>query len=147
MATHQTRHGRSVIAKETVAIIEAGEYALGPRTVAIRELQDKAVVGSRIFDVDDIACVPTRRDQPTRFEVTDETTLGAAQRLHSSPAAGEGTIIGILNFASAKARGSLVTRPCCRPLLIDSPEPGRRIPQWIHGPGGVHRPRLQLVQV
>ena len=109
MATPHTRHGRSLIANETVAIIEAGEYAVGPRNVSIRELQDKAVAGSQIFDEHDIKGAPTRRERQTCFEVTDETTLGAAQRLHSS--VGD-CIIGILNFASAKVRyhdGSLTT--------------------------------------
>ncbi|MES2570833.1 MAG: TIGR02452 family protein, partial [Verrucomicrobiota bacterium] len=97
------RSHRSELARETLAICEAGFY-LSPdgRQIELRPLIDAAVSSSVLCSLD---AFPQARLSPekvsTRLRVTDETTIEALQRLDKE----EGGHLACLNFASAKNAG------------------------------------------
>ncbi|QFG20849.1 TIGR02452 family protein [Actinomadura sp. WMMB 499] len=101
-----SRHPRRSVARETIAIIERGEYtAPSGRTVPVAESIARARRGTVLYRPEELdALLRTVADGPagagTRIEVTGETTLAAARRL-----AAPGAVPLALNFASAKNPG------------------------------------------
>lgn len=96
------RTSRAEMAKETVAICEAGFYdPPGGMRVRIAEELAKAKAGTRLYSPDKppmITASGTKR--ATRFEARNETTFQALERLTAS-----GGHVACLNFASAKNPG------------------------------------------
>jgi uncharacterized protein (TIGR02452 family) len=91
------------LAQQTQAITEAGAYVTpNGRSVGIDIALRAARDGTRIYGPEPV--VPSSHPAPatpTRFEVTDESSLAAARRLlQASPIA-----VGVLNFASARHPG------------------------------------------
>ncbi|GLW63966.1 TIGR02452 family protein [Actinomadura rubrobrunea] len=100
-----SRHPRRQTARQTVAIIERGEYtAPSGRTVTVADRIAAAVRGTvlhRPAELDELlAGLPPAPGAATRIEVTGETTLAAARRLCAP-----GRTPLALNFASAKNPG------------------------------------------
>ncbi|WP_141583560.1 TIGR02452 family protein [Actinomadura sp. WMMA1423] len=101
-----SRHPRRMTAQETVAILERGDYtAPSGRTVQVADRLAEAVRRTVLHRPDELDALlkrlpPAGPGTRTRIEVTDETTLAAARRLH-----GAGTAPFALNFASAKNPG------------------------------------------
>ena len=105
-----------MVAQETVAILERGEYrAPSGRTVSIAESLARAVENTVLYRPDELdgllerlsaggpAGAASQEEKPqkgTRIEVSGETTLAAARRLCAP-----GTVPFALNFASAKNPG------------------------------------------
>lgn len=102
-----SRNERARIAKESLEIIDRGEYAGRHGRVALSESIARARDGSILYSPGDLERLPmpspdhgaTRRVQ---FEVCNETTLAAASRLTRELAVGR---VAALNFASAKNPG------------------------------------------
>src|SRR5262245_51591575 len=76
------------VAKETLAIIEKGRYvAPSGRSVAVRDLVDRAVRGTVLHRPADLDALLAARARPghgatsPRIEITPETTAEAARRL------------------------------------------------------------------
>lgn len=95
------------IAKQTLAILEAGEYqAPSGVRVVIRAEIDEAVAGTELFEPSQHleAAAGAGADSPRlpRLEVTDETTQIAAHRLTIDEGVGH---LVLLNFASARNAG------------------------------------------
>lgn len=90
------------LARETERIVAAGRYrAPDGREVSLRTELDAALAGTRLYGPEPVP-VPPFRSVATRFEVTGESSLGAARRLASDT--GNGTP-AVLNFASARNPG------------------------------------------
>jgi uncharacterized protein (TIGR02452 family) len=95
---------RALIAKQTVAICDAGFYvAPSGARVDIKAELDRAKAGTILYSPEK---PPSSKNRirgpvPTRFEVKNETTFHALSRL-ARPGAGH---LGCLNFASAKNPG------------------------------------------
>jgi uncharacterized protein (TIGR02452 family) len=89
------------VAKETVAIVERGEYTCpSGQVVSIRAEVDAAIAGTVLHRPGDLDDLPRPAGGgATRIEVWADTTGGAARRL-----AAEGPVAA-LNFASAKNPG------------------------------------------
>ncbi len=89
------------LGRETVPILEAGRYTNpAGETVEIADLVERATTGTCSYPPGVSLPRAPLSDRETRFEVTNESTLAAAQRLVEAgyrPAA--------LNFASAKHPG------------------------------------------
>ena len=106
------RTRRAQVARETLAILEAGGYtAPSGREVSIRAGLAAARSGSVLYAPARFEEVSRRRDQvlrgldgrpPAAFEVVNETTLRAARRLLRD---GEDARVLALNFASARHPG------------------------------------------
>jgi uncharacterized protein (TIGR02452 family) len=105
------REARSKIAKNTLKILESGEYVnrLGA-TIDIREALKNAVENSLLYNPDNFRgieenidkLINERKGKSPKIEITDETTIRAARRLVVC----EGiTDTVCLNFASAKNPG------------------------------------------
>lgn len=96
---------RKAIAKDTLKIIETGNYRnnLG-ETVSIKDETDFAVKNSKLFRTEDFPANfdLTKITDETKFEITDETTLEAAKRICKED---ENANPFVLNFASAKNPG------------------------------------------
>jgi uncharacterized protein (TIGR02452 family) len=106
-----SRSGRAAIARQTIEILERGSYALaGGEEVSIAAPLRAAREGTRHYTPEDFhglfrqrdAQLAVRSPHTTRFEVTNETTLGAARRLVN---ADETSGVVCLNFASAMNPG------------------------------------------
>lgn len=107
-----SRKTRAQTAQQTVEILERGWYTLlDGTTVSLGESLRVAVEGTRRYAPDDFTDVFARRDQilaesqksgPTRFGVTNETTLAAARSLVDARPPSD---VVCLNFASAKNPG------------------------------------------
>jgi uncharacterized protein (TIGR02452 family) len=100
------RDKRTILAKQTLSILEAGSYrAPSGNTVSLAEPMKAALEGTQLYrpaDFPENLTPATRREgMQTRIEITGETTLEAAQRVWVE--SGEGILI--LNFASAKNPG------------------------------------------
>lgn len=94
------------VAKQTLAILEAGSYTTETgKTVELAAAQAAAVAGARLYTPDELAALVARPGpggNPLAPRVTDETTQVAAHRL----AALEGRDdVVVLNFASARNHG------------------------------------------
>ncbi|MFB6367018.1 TIGR02452 family protein [Paenibacillus elgii] len=110
-ASSHSREIRSKIANETLDILEQGFYTSPSGTkVVIRDEVETAVAKSILYAPDQLpnilkeasALIDRKAENAPRIEVTNESTLGAAQRL----VAQEGiTETVCLNFASAKNPG------------------------------------------
>lgn len=94
-------------ARETLAIIEQGFYQVNGRTIEIKEQVKNAVDQSLLYRQDDFDPVMERiaarletRSYSTKVNVENATVLDAAAALRQ-----EGTVLGCLNFASAKNPG------------------------------------------
>ena len=101
-APTMSRDKRATTAKHTLAICETGDYlAPSGRRVSIAEKLAKAKAGTVLYSPENppVARQPTIR-RTTRFEVRNETTFQALQRLAKSNAH-----LACLNFASAKNPG------------------------------------------
>lgn len=101
-----SRSQRAEIARQTVDILNRGEYSTGNRTVSIADDLQAAVDGTVHYDPDTLQSLiddlqPAQRYESTEFQVTNCTTLAAAKELVESNS-GE-TLC--LNFASAKNPG------------------------------------------
>ncbi|MFO0890691.1 MAG: TIGR02452 family protein [Isosphaeraceae bacterium] len=96
-----TRERLAGLARETLAILEAGEYrnAAGD-PVSIRPLLDRAIAGTESFPPNRELPAVAPGNRPTRITVDNLTTLAAAQELIA-----EGFRPVALNFASAKNPG------------------------------------------
>ncbi|GAA3217620.1 TIGR02452 family protein [Actinocorallia longicatena] len=92
-----SRNPRKSIAKETVAIMEAGHYTAGGRTVEIAAALAECVKGTRLYRPGDFPEPSSADRHATVITVTDETTTQATERLRGDVLA--------LNFASAKNPG------------------------------------------
>ncbi len=95
------RHRRASIARETVTILERGEYvAARGQTVCIAEAVAHAAARTVLHapHVELPRTVPPSR--ATSITVANETTLAAAERLSRG-----GALVAALNFASAKNPG------------------------------------------
>ncbi|MFH9071952.1 TIGR02452 family protein [Streptomyces alboflavus] len=89
------------IAQDTVDIVAAGAYtAPDGRRVELADAVAAARAGTRLYGPDPVE-VPPRAPGPTTVEVTGESSLAAAHRLHG---AGGGPV-AVLNFASARNPG------------------------------------------
>lgn len=93
------------LAKETVAIVERGDYT-GPsgQVVSIREAVAAALAGTVLYrprDFDALA-IPAGGHAAPKIEVWADTTGGAARRLVEQEGVAE---VAALNFASAKNPG------------------------------------------
>jgi uncharacterized protein (TIGR02452 family) len=90
------------MARETVAILQAGEYrSPDGRSVSIAEPLREAREGTRLYRTTDFPAglpLPTSEAHDTRLVVTNESTLAAARRLAADDPC-------CLNFASAKHPG------------------------------------------
>jgi uncharacterized protein (TIGR02452 family) len=96
------RHQRAAIAKETVAICEAGFYhGPGGTRVAIAEELARARAGTVLYSPESPPKPATAHRKPTILTVKNETTFQALSRL----AALGGGHVACLNFASAKNPG------------------------------------------
>jgi uncharacterized protein (TIGR02452 family) len=102
------RSNRASKARETVEILERGEYrSPSGRVVRIADDLASALKGTRLYRPEDfpdeVAGCESRRGAPeVRVEVTPETSLQAARRLAADAARPD---ILCLNFASAKNPG------------------------------------------
>ena len=101
-----SRSQRAEIARRTVDILKRGEYSTGNRSVSIADDLQAAVDGTVHYDPDTLQSLiddlqPSNRYDSTEFQVTNCTTLAAANELVASDT-GE-TLC--LNFASAKNPG------------------------------------------
>lgn len=96
-----TRNRAAELARETVRIIKEGRYTTDAgQVVPVADFVRRSVQGTCSYPPDHpLAAVPVK-DRPTRFQVLNETTLSAAQRLAE---AGQRPLA--LNFASAKHPG------------------------------------------
>jgi uncharacterized protein (TIGR02452 family) len=93
------RFKAEVLARETLRILNSGEYGLGGHVVTIWNSLDMAKRGTRVYDPGVPVTFPERAWE-TQFLVTRETTLGAARRIVAS-----GLRPVALNFASATNPG------------------------------------------
>lgn len=99
---------RSTLAKETVAISDAGRYEVAGQTVDIAEAVRECITRTRYFQPEELARIRddvAARPNPEfemRFEVVNETTLSGAAELAKVT---EGRPVGVLNFASARNPG------------------------------------------
>ncbi|KEO85191.1 hypothetical protein EL26_01130 [Tumebacillus flagellatus] len=92
------------IAQETVEILNSGSYHIGKDTVHIQPELQQAVAGTVLYKPDGVPVEEMRKVEaphPTVLEVTNETTLHAAQRLLQAGA----PKVAALNFASARNPG------------------------------------------
>jgi len=99
------RSFRAQLAKETLAILEAGAYTpKGGRPISIRSGQKACEKGTVLYTPESLAQLSPSGSNSvaTKFEVANETTLQAARRL-SQELSLEG--VACLNFASAKNAG------------------------------------------
>jgi uncharacterized protein (TIGR02452 family) len=103
-----SRSQRAQIARETLAILDAGSYQLPDgATIHLAEFLDHARTHSVLYSPDHFSGLAALRNRKlaerppadTAFEVVNETTLAAASRLVSA-----GRVLA-LNFASAKNPG------------------------------------------
>ncbi|MCE9547192.1 MAG: TIGR02452 family protein [Planctomycetia bacterium] len=107
-----TRKTRALIAAETVAALELGEYRLADhQPVSIQAALESTRNGTRHYAPEDFAEVFRRRDElrrdwpatrQTQFQVVNATTLAAAKSLVDSQPSRS---VVCLNFASAKNPG------------------------------------------
>lgn len=89
------------IAQDTVDIVAVGAYtAPDGRRVRLADAVAAARAGTRLYGPDPVE-VPAREPGPTTVEVTGESSLEAAHRLHGSG----GGPVAVLNFASARNPG------------------------------------------
>src|SRR5438034_8543004 len=97
------RDKRAMMAKQTVAICEAGFYdAPSGRRVSIADHLAKAKMGTVLYSPDKPPLARTSETKrPTRVDVRNETTFQALARLAGSG----GGHLSCLNFASAKNPG------------------------------------------
>lgn len=94
------RNKAAEIAKDTVQIVAAGQYTnRAGETVHIRHLVDAARDGTASYPPDATLPKAVPSGNPTRFEVTNDTTLAVARRL------AEAHRVCALNFASARHPG------------------------------------------
>jgi uncharacterized protein (TIGR02452 family) len=101
-----SRHPWRAIAQHTVEVLDHGSYTTpSGRTADLAARLARAVDGTRVYRPAELEALLSRLPPspalPTRMEVTEETTLAAAQRL-SNHADDE---VACLNFASAKNPG------------------------------------------
>src|SRR5262249_17748258 len=96
-----SRRTAAQLAKDTVAIMQAGHYVApsGNRLDLADDLR-RAVKGTIDYAPDDALPPHALAGHSTRYEVANETTLAAARRL-----VGEGHDVAALNFASARHPG------------------------------------------
>jgi len=102
------RSKRSSAARETLEILERGEYrSPSGRVVRVADALASALEGTRLYRPEDFpeeaaGCEGRRGPPEARVEVTPETSLRAARRLAEGPARPD---VLCLNFASAKNPG------------------------------------------
>lgn len=91
------------IAKETLAIVERGNYRISSGIVTIAEIVTSSVSRTVLYRPDTAISVDPENAKryETAFEVTNETTLHAVKRLLDE---GADRVVA-LNFASAKRPG------------------------------------------
>lgn len=116
------RSTRVVLAQETLAICEAGEYrSANGRTISIRDELHSAKAGTRLYSLENPPILARKLStHETQIEVTNETTQSALAKLSS---AGH---LACLNFSSAK-------------------NPGGGFLNGSQGPGRVPGPFLHLI--
>lgn len=90
-------------ARDTLSIFEQGFYlAPSGKRISVRDAEQAAVAGTRLYDLGALAPSPVTSPQPfTRLTVTRQTTMEALAELAARP----GGSLGCLNFASAKNAG------------------------------------------
>lgn len=103
---------RAQIARETLAILEHGSYTSpSGKMVSLADELTQARAGSIVYTPERFPSILQQRDllfprremqQPTTFEIANETTLHAARRLSESDTSAR---VLALNFASAKNPG------------------------------------------
>ncbi|MCP5096928.1 MAG: TIGR02452 family protein, partial [Chloroflexi bacterium] len=102
------RQKRANLGKEALAILESGSYqSHSGQIVQISDMLQPAINGSKLYRPDEFDVLRSKlteigKTNQTRFEVTNETTLAAAERLvenENTPS------IVALNFASARNPG------------------------------------------
>lgn len=99
------RSFRAQLAKETLSILEAGTYTPeGGKPVSIRSAQKACEKGTVLYTPEALSHLSPSdvNGEATRFDVSGETTLAAAQRLVQESALPQ---VACLNFASAKNAG------------------------------------------
>lgn len=88
-------------AKETVAALDAGGYAVAGGWVDLRPALEHMRSGTRLYTPADLDALPAQAGaNPTRLAVTRETTLSAVKRLLA-----EDSPVAALNFASGSQAG------------------------------------------
>jgi uncharacterized protein (TIGR02452 family) len=104
-----SRSQRARQARETVEIVDRGEYATpGGRVVRIADAVGRCLAATRLAEPDELARLrDTALSRPATFpataiEVRNETTLAGAARAVADT---DGRPVGVLNFASAKNPG------------------------------------------
>lgn len=91
----------SHLGHETLEILEQGFYLLPDETrVDLQPQLDYAVEDTEEFPPERSVPLPSAGEHATTFEVCNDTSLRAAQRLVE-----QGLQVGVLNFASAKNPG------------------------------------------
>ena len=102
------RNKRAEIANETVEILKTGSYTVkDPATnqdtlVHLQQVLAAACEGTFLYLPDKVLPIPTvTNNQETDIYLSNETTLGCAQRLST----GDAGSVGVLNFASPKNPG------------------------------------------
>lgn len=98
------RKDRVLLAEETLKICETGEYISHEgKPVSIRKELDQCLENTKHYKPEETEkfIIDNPADYTTRFEVTGETTLQAAERMNAQTAAP----LLALNFASAKNPG------------------------------------------
>ena len=98
------RSQRALIAQQTLQILETGAYSVAGQNVSIREPLEATMAGTQLYTPDALdelqRLMPRSRSVPTKFRVTNETTLAAARRQVTVD-----SHLLCLNFASAKNPG------------------------------------------
>ena len=126
------RSSRSNLARETVAICDAGCYtAPSGSEIQIGPATREAVAGTKCYSLDTaMEFFDHTPPSPTKLEVTGETTIAALKRLYST----QGGHLACLNFASARNPGggflggseaqeeSLARSSALFPCLLAAPE-------------------------
>ena len=100
------RRERAAIAAQTVHILSAGSYQVpSGKTISIASELNHAINETRLFrpgQIARIAASDPAKLGPCQFQVSNRTTLSAAQQLHAEYGAER---IALLNFASARNPG------------------------------------------
>ena len=88
------------LAKETLELIETGEYRVGTQLIRFREQQDDCVRGTRLYKPEEFDAIPSVAADPNQIvKVVDSTTQTVAHDMaHDRD-------LALLNFASARNPG------------------------------------------
>jgi len=97
------KRNRIDAARNTLEILDRGNYTCGNKTIDISEVLSKVSSNTILYQPDDVrnTAIEIKESENISFEVRNETTLAAIQKLRKQAK----DKIGVLNFASAKNPG------------------------------------------